>query len=94
MPRGRFGHNMLLVGSPGSSNPLLDTVCANTYADLNPGIVIDHLRARATTEATAVVDAVSSRVVEAQRFAGARFREVLEVARRNQRLKATSLGTN
>jgi hypothetical protein len=41
---------------------LLDAASASMHADLNPEIIIDHLRARATTEATAVIDAVSSRV--------------------------------
>ena len=70
--------------------PLLDTMSANTHADLSPEIIVDHLRARATTEATLVIDTVSSRVAEAQRFAGARLREVLEVARRSQRQRAAS----
>ncbi len=70
--------------------PLLDTVSANTHADLNPEIVIDHLRARAMTEANAVIDQVSSRVAEAQRFASARFRDAIEVARRSHRIGAAS----
>lgn len=67
--------------------PLLDIMSANTHADLSPEIIIDHLRARAMTEATAVIDSASSQVAEAQRFASARFRETVEVARRSQRIR-------
>ena len=60
-----------------------------TVVDLSPEIIVDYLRARSMIEATAVIDAVSTHVAEAQRFANARFREAMGMARRSQRLGAT-----
>jgi hypothetical protein len=61
-----------------------------TVVDLSLAIVVDHLRARSAKEASIVIDAISRRLAETQRFAGARLREAVEVARRSQRLRATS----
>jgi hypothetical protein len=70
--------------------PLLDTVSAELQSDLSPDIMVDHLRVRAKTVANVVIDQVSARVAEAQRFASARFRDAVEVARRSHLLGALS----
>ena len=70
--------------------PVLATVSDNPHSDLSLEILVNHLHVRATIEATAVIDEFSTRIADAQRFASARFREAVEVARRSHRLRVIS----
>jgi hypothetical protein len=70
--------------------PVLATVSDNPHADLSSEVLVNHLRVRAATEATAIIEDTCTRIAETQRFANARFREAVAVARRSQRQRATS----